>query len=267
MGVEDPDGVAGYLGELDRSRLDLVDGSARAVRGKHRPMAAFHCLRQCPQPAPSGAAAGPARGPKAEPFDGARDQFAVKALADQHRRTEPAVKIAGAGNKTAVPETPHLESRWFRRLGARFQHGFVAQGTIQQAQEQSHQARDNGNGDPLAVAEALVRVLHRPILQFVNAEVTKVGAEWGPSLPPLCAGNSEMDAFRGRTPSGIQILIMNSRKVVFATRDYSLPRSGSKPSLDDKLDKVFQMAEHMDARCVYMLDAATHKRRASLAAR
>jgi hypothetical protein len=106
-----------------------------------------------------------------------------------------------------------------------------------------------------------------PILPFVNAEVTKVGAEWGSPLPPLWAGNSEMDAFRRRTPSGIQILIMNTRKVVFATRDYSLPRSGSKPSLDDKLDKVFQMAEHMDARCVYMLDAATHKRRPSLAAR
>ena len=76
-----------------------------------------------------------------------------------------------------------------------------------------------------------------------------------------------MDAFPGRTPSGIQILIMNTRKITFASRDYSLPRSGSKPSLDDKLDKVFQMAEHMDAKCVYMLDHATHKRRAGLSVR
>jgi hypothetical protein len=51
------------------------------------------------------------------------------------------------------------------------------------------------------------------------------------------------------------------------SRDYSLPRSGSKPSLDDKLDRVFQMAEHMDARCVYMLDAAAHKRRHAVSAR
>jgi len=37
--------------------------------------------------------------------------------------------------------------------------------------------------------------------------------------------------------------------------------------LDDKLDKVFQMAEHMDAKCVYMLDHATHKRRSGLSVR
>jgi hypothetical protein len=37
--------------------------------------------------------------------------------------------------------------------------------------------------------------------------------------------------------------------------------------LDDKLDKVFQMAEHMDARCVYMLDAASQKRRSSVSVR
>jgi hypothetical protein len=166
-----------------------------------------------------------------------------------------------------MPETPHLESRWFRRLCARFQHGFVAQGAIQQAQEHRHQRRDYGNRDPLAAAEALIRVLHRPILPFADGEVTKVGAGWGLPLPPLWAGNSEMDAFPQRPPSGIQIIIMNTRKVAFASREYSLPRSGTKPSLDDKLDKVFQMAEHMDARCVYMLDAATHRRRPSLATR
>jgi hypothetical protein len=70
-------------------------------------------------------------------------------------------------------------------------------------------------------------------------------------------------AFRPTRPSGIPILIMSTHKIAFTSRDYSLPRSGSKPSLDDKLDRVFQMAEHMDARCVYMLDAATHKRRSA----
>ncbi len=86
-------------------------------------------------------------------------------------------------------------------------------------------------------------------------------------MPPLCGGNSEIGAFPVRRRSGIQILIMNTHKIAFTSRDYSLPRSGNKPSLDDKLDKVFQMAEHMDARCVYMLDAATHKRRSGLSAR
>ena len=59
---------------------------------------------------------------------------------------------------------------------------------------------------------------------------------------------------------------MSTHKLAYS-RDYSLPRSGSKPSLDAKLDRVFQMAEHMDAKCVYMLDAATHKRRPALSAR
>lgn len=60
---------------------------------------------------------------------------------------------------------------------------------------------------------------------------------------------------------------MSTHKVSFTARNYPLSRSGTKPSLDDKLDKVFQMAEHMDAKCVYMLDAAAHKRQAAVAAR
>jgi hypothetical protein len=76
-----------------------------------------------------------------------------------------------------------------------------------------------------------------------------------------------MDAFLTAQSSGIPILIMSTHKIAFGSRDYSLPRSGSKPSLDAKLDRVFQMAEHMDAKCVYMLDAATHKRRPVLSAR
>jgi hypothetical protein len=86
-------------------------------------------------------------------------------------------------------------------------------------------------------------------------------------MPPLCRGNNEIGAFPAARPSGIPILIMSTHKIAFTSRDYSLPRSGSKPSLDDKLDKVFQMAEHMDARCVYMLDAASHKRRSSVSVR
>ena len=85
--------------------------------------------------------------------------------------------------------------------------------------------------------------------------------EEGVRVPPLGAGNSVIGAFLPARPSGIQVLIMTTHKIALTSRDYSLPRSGSKPSLDDKLDRVFQMAEHMDARCVYMLDAASHKRR------
>jgi hypothetical protein len=46
-----------------------------------------------------------------------------------------------------------------------------------------------------------------------------------------------------------------------------MPHLGSKPSLEAKLDKVFRMAEHMDARCVYMLDSAQQRRRPGLSPR
>jgi hypothetical protein len=60
---------------------------------------------------------------------------------------------------------------------------------------------------------------------------------------------------------------MNTHKFAQHSRHYSLPRSGNKPTIDDKLDKVFKMAEHVDARCVYMIDTATQKRRAGVSAR
>lgn len=72
-------------------------------------------------------------------------------------------------------------------------------------------------------------------------------------------------AFQAGPASGIPILIMNNTKTAYTSRVYSLPRSGNKPSLDDKLDKVFRMAEHVDARCVYMLDS--HRRRPGISAR
>ena len=60
---------------------------------------------------------------------------------------------------------------------------------------------------------------------------------------------------------------MRTSKIAVSSRTNTLDRSGNKPSLDAKLDRVFQMAEHVDARCVYMLDAAGHKRRPVLYAR
>ncbi len=86
-------------------------------------------------------------------------------------------------------------------------------------------------------------------------------------MAPSGAGNSEMEAFSNTRRSGIPVFIMATHNITLYTRKYSLNRSGSKPSLDDKLDKVFQMAEHVDARCVYMLDAASQRRRHAVAVR
>jgi hypothetical protein len=58
---------------------------------------------------------------------------------------------------------------------------------------------------------------------------------------------------------------MATHNITFYSRNYILTRSG-KPSLADKLEKVFQMADHMDARCVHML-VASQRRRHALAVR
>ena len=52
MRVKDADGVAGELGQLHRSGLDLVDRAAWAVRGKDRRMPSLNCLGQRPRPLP-----------------------------------------------------------------------------------------------------------------------------------------------------------------------------------------------------------------------
>jgi hypothetical protein len=61
--------------------------------------------------------------------------------------------------------------------------------------------------------------------------------------------------------------MMNTQIAGSYLRHYSLPRSGRKPTLDDKLERVFQMADHVDARCTYMLDAASQKRRTTIRVR
>ena len=60
---------------------------------------------------------------------------------------------------------------------------------------------------------------------------------------------------------------MATHTMTLNSRKYNLTPLTSKPSLDNKLDKVFQMAEQVDARCVHMLGAAGHKRRMALAVR
>jgi hypothetical protein len=109
--------------------------------------------------------------------------------------------------------------------------------------------------------------LKESLTERFYAEVTTGAAKWAVPVPHLGTGNSEIGAFRDGGPSRIQILMMNTHKVALASRNYSLPRSGTKPSLDAKLDRVFQMAEHVDARCVYMFDSAAQKRRPHLSSR
>jgi hypothetical protein len=81
---------------------------------------------------------------------------------------------------------------------------------------------------------------------------------------------SPFDAFPVGRRRRIPVSIMSSQNIALTSGSLSLPGShecGSRPSLADKLDKVFQLAEHMDARCVCMLDAASQKRRPGIVAR
>jgi hypothetical protein len=55
---------------------------------------------------------------------------------------------------------------------------------------------------------------------------------------------------------------MATHNITFCTRNYSLTRTGSKPTFADKLEKVFQMADQVDARCAYMLGASQRRRHA-----
>jgi hypothetical protein len=64
--------------------------------------------------------------------------------------------------------------------------------------------------------------------------------------------------------SRIPMLMISTHIPGSYLRSYSLPRSGKKPNLDEKLDRVFQMAEHLDARCVDLLGAASQKRRTTV---
>jgi hypothetical protein len=81
---------------------------------------------------------------------------------------------------------------------------------------------------------------------------------------------SPFDAFPVGRGGRIQVSIMSTQNIALPARFFSLPgphECGSRPSLADKLDKVFQLAEHMDAKCVCMLDAASQKRRPGIVAR
>jgi len=168
MRVEGADGVPGQLGQLHRSRLHLVQRPAGAVGSKNRPTPTLDSPGQRQQATGPGSSARPPCRQKAKPFYRARDQFTIEATADQDRQPESTVKIAGAGNKATMPETPNLQSRRGRRFCARLHHYFIAQGPVESPQEQGDEPGNHPEAEPLAVAEAIGRVVHRAILQAAN---------------------------------------------------------------------------------------------------
>lgn len=56
---------------------------------------------------------------------------------------------------------------------------------------------------------------------------------------------------------------MSTQQIAVGSLVSSLPESrccDQKPSLDERLDRFFQVAEHVDAKCAHYLDVATHWR-------
>jgi hypothetical protein len=91
------------------------------------------------------------------------------------------------------------------------------------------------------------------------------------SIPHWCDFGGEFGSFQPAGPGRIPILTMNTHRIAVgsfasslpASRPYGQKSSFQRSSLDDRLDKVFQAAEHVDAKCVHLLDAASQKRRAA----
>ena len=96
-------------GEPDGTHLGLVDGAARAVGGEDGGMAGFDCLLEAEQAFASAARAGAAHGSVAEEIEGAGDEFAVEALADDDG-CAGATEVKGAGQNALVPEAVDLGS-------------------------------------------------------------------------------------------------------------------------------------------------------------
>ncbi len=81
-------------------------------------------------------------------------------------------------------------------------------------------------------------------------------------VAPSGPGNSVIGPFSPAGCCRINVLIMATHNITFYSRNYSLTRTGSKPSIADKLEKVFQMADSVDARCAHMLGASQRRRHA-----
>src|SRR5580692_11515455 len=115
-------------------------------------MAGFDCLLETEQGFLSAARAGTADGLVSEELKGARDQFAVEALADDDG-CAGATEIKCAGQNALVPEAEDFcacASAKGKRCGAKFGNGFKAPGATDEREQSPDEARDHGQDDPLA---------------------------------------------------------------------------------------------------------------------
>src|ERR1700722_11638487 len=118
-------------------------------------MAGFDCLLETEQGFLSAARAGTADGLVSEELEGARDQFAVEALADDDG-CAGATEIKRAGQDALVPEAKDFgscSSAEGERRCAKFGDGLETPGATDDREQSPNEARDHGQDDPLAQRE------------------------------------------------------------------------------------------------------------------
>ena len=137
------------VGEQGGAGFGDVDGAARAVGGDGAAVAFGVGLLHVAQADSTAARAGAANGKEAKQLQGARDQFAVEAGADENRDLQIAETVR-AGDHAAVPEGEdggagdEVAGR-DAGVGA----VFVAQRQAEQTDEQRSDRRHDGDGEAL----------------------------------------------------------------------------------------------------------------------
>ena len=131
---------AGQLRQFDSAGLELIPRPARTVSRKHRVAAALLLTGKLAQSADAAARTRPSRSQKAESMNRSRNQFAIKALADEDACAVLVFEAAGRGQQALVPEAPHADRPGHSGCCARFADVFVTKRRGQCANKQ----RDDG---------------------------------------------------------------------------------------------------------------------------
>ena len=170
-GVDDPgalgfemecaDGRAGELGELDGARLGAIDGSARTVGGEDGGRAALDDLLEAEEAVAAAGGAGAARGMETEELEGAGDELAVEALADDDGGVG-AAEVEGAGEHALMPEAEYLGGcaiAFGEGNRAVFGEDFKAPGAADGRQQRPDEAGHEGEDETLAKSERRTRLV------------------------------------------------------------------------------------------------------------
>ena len=143
------------LGELGDSRLGYQGGTSGAVGGDGTVVSGEVGALEVAEAGSAVAGAGAANSDETKPLDGAGDEFAVEAAADEDGEAVVAESPC-AGEQTAVPEG--IDGGWrdvVAGSGTGLADVAVAEGNAETADDHARHAWDDGEGDALLQAVGL----------------------------------------------------------------------------------------------------------------